>query len=158
MMAVRLVGEIVPDFALLSTMGARVRVSDYRGKRNIILIFCGAGRSKSVRSLVRQVSELYAEFVAEEAEVFAVVRGAGGEAEDLKCNCDPPFPVLVDRENRAHDLFGSPASGQDFLPLVCIVDRYGEVRHISRAGEPEASFGAPEILDWVRYINLECPE
>lgn len=157
-MALRLVGEMVPEFALPSTQGAHVRVSDYRGKRNIGLIFCGAGRSELVRSLLRQVSNLYAEFVAEEAEFFAAVRGDICEAEDLRCNCDPPFPVLVDRESRAHDLFGAPVSGQDFLLLVCIVDRYGEVRHISRAGEPEASFGAPEILECVRYINLECPE
>lgn len=157
-MAVPLVGEIVPDFALFSTGGARVRISDYRGKRNLALIFCGTGCSESVRSLLCQVSELYSEFVAEEAEVFAVVRGAGPEAEHLERSCALPFHVLVDKEKHAHDLFGAPSLGRDSLPVVCVVDRYGEVRHVLRGAQVQGSCAAQDILEWVRYINLECPE
>src|SRR5690348_10819450 len=153
-----LVGESVPDFALLSAKGARIRVSDFRGKCNIVLIFCGAGRSESVRSLVRQVSELYAEFAAEETEVFTVVRGAGREAEDLDRSCAPTFPVLVDNDGHAHDLFSTRSSARDSLPYVFIVDRYGEMRHALHGAESQASYPARDILEWVRYINLECPE
>ena len=153
-----LVGEIVPEFTLLSTAGASVRASDYRSKRNLILIFCGAVNSASARRVVRQVSELYAEFVAEEAEVFAVVQGAGDEAEDLDGSCNPPFPILLDKDRHAHELFGIRSSEQHSLPAVCVVDRFGELRHVSRAAGSQPSGFARDILEWVRYINLECPE
>ncbi|MCL5669826.1 MAG: peroxiredoxin family protein [Acidobacteria bacterium] len=153
-----LVGEIVPDFALFSTTGTRVRVSDYRGKCNLVLIFCGTGCCESVRSLVGELSGMYADFVAEEAELFAVVQGADREVEDFRRSCDPPFPVLADKEGHGHDFFGAPASEQDSFPVICVVDRYGEVWQVFRAVDSEASCAARDILDWVRYINLECPE
>lgn len=153
-----LVGEIVPEFTLLSTAGAYVRASDYRGKRNLILIFCGAVNSASARRVVHQVSELNAEFVAEEAKVFAVVQGAGDEAEDLDGSCNPPFPILLDKDWHAHELFGVRSSEQHSLPAVCVVDRFGELRHVSRAAGSQPSGFVRDILEWVRYINLECPE
>ncbi|HET9177292.1 MAG TPA: redoxin domain-containing protein [Terriglobia bacterium] len=153
-----LVGQIVPEFTLLSTAGTWVRVSDYRGKRNLILIFCGAGNSASVRWVVRLVSELYAEFAAEEAEVFALVHGAGDEAEDLERSCNPLFPVLPDKERRAHELFGVRSSERHCFPAVCVIDRFGELRDVSRPAESQRSSFARDILEWVRYINLECPE
>jgi len=153
-----LVGEIVPEITLLSTAGACIRASDYRGKRNLILIFCGAVNSAPVRRVVRQVSELYAEFEAEEAEVFAMVQGAGDEAEDLDRSCNPPFPILLDKDRHAHELFGVRSSQQHSLPAICVIDRFGEVRHVSRAAGSQPSGFARDILEWVRYINLECPE
>ena len=157
-MAALLVGEIVPDFVLLTREGTSVRISDYRGKRNLVLIFCGAGISGPVRSLLRDVSESYREFAAEEVELFAVVQGADYKDEDLDRGGTLAFPFLLDRLGHVHDLFGAPASAQDLFPLAGIVDRYGELRHVSRVGDPGGPFGAHEILDWVRYINLECPE
>lgn len=153
-----LVGQIIPEFTLLSTAGTCVRLSDYRGKRNLILIFCGAGDSASVRCVVRQVSELYGEFVAEEAEVFALVQGASDKAEDLERSCNPVFPVLPDQERRAHELFGVQSSERQRFPAVCIIDRFGELRDVSRPAESQRSSFARDILEWVRYINLECPE
>lgn len=158
MMPQPIVGEIVPEFTVLSAAGEYVRASDYRGRRNLILIFCGTGRSAVVRALVRQVSELYAEFAAEEAQALAVVQGAGDEAEDLDRSCNPPFPILLDKDGHAHELFGCRSSEQHSFPVACVVDRFGELRHIFGAAESQRSGFARDILEWVRYVNLECPE
>ncbi|HEX5412525.1 MAG TPA: redoxin domain-containing protein [Terriglobia bacterium] len=152
------VGDIVPEFSLLSTAGACIRVSDYRGRRNLVLVFCGTGSSAPVRDLVRQVSEQYPEFVAEEAEVLALVHDAGDQAEDLDRGCNPPFPVLSDKSSHAHELFGFPQPDQQSFPVICVIDRFGELRHVSPAAESQRSDFARGILEWVRYINLECPE
>ena len=157
-MAVPPVGEIVPDFVLFSTEGARVRISDYRGKRNVVLIFCRVGRSESVRNLLRDLSKWYREFVSEDAELFAVIQGERHKAGELNRSGLLPYPVLMDTEGHVHDRFGAPVPAQDPLPMVCVADRYGEIRHVCRAGDPKTSCGAQEILDWVRFINLECPE
>jgi len=85
---------MVPDFILVSTTRARVRISDYRGRRNLILVLCGKGDSDKIRSLLGQISKRYSEFATEEAQVLAVVQGAEFQAEHLKQSQSFPFPVL----------------------------------------------------------------
>jgi peroxiredoxin len=38
-MTVLKVGQVAPDFELKSHLGTTVRLSDYRGKRNVVLVF-----------------------------------------------------------------------------------------------------------------------
>ncbi len=38
-MATRLSNQPAPDFALTDINGATVRLSDYRGKKNVVLVF-----------------------------------------------------------------------------------------------------------------------
>lgn len=151
-------GEIMQDFTLGSTRGTRVRLSDYRGRRNVILVFSGRGNSEMIRGLLQQVSEQYPEFVSEEAQVLAVVQGAKSGAEHLEQNRDLPFLILTDEESLVHNMAGALKSGEDYTPVVYIIDRYGEIRHVFRSEQSGPVCTAVEILDWVRYINLECPE
>ncbi len=145
---------MMPDFILVSMNGKRVRISDHRGRRNLVLVFCARGNSKETRSFLRQVFEQRSEFEGEEAQVLIIVLDADDRAELLR---DLPFPVLRDKEGHAHDLAGVAVNERNLRPVIYVVDRYGEIRHICRDGNPSCA-NAGAILDWVRYINLECPE
>lgn len=150
-------GTMMPDFTLVSTSGRRVRISDYRGRCNLVLIFCGKGDPDAIRSFLPELSERYSEFASEEAEVLAVVQEAELQADDLQQSQKLSFPVLWDEEGHAHKLAGVMITEHDSAPVVFIIDRFGEARHICRAGQP-ACADISDILDWLRYINLECPE
>lgn len=152
-----LAGEMAPDFTLVSTTSEHVRVSDYRGRLNLILVLCGKGDSDKVRSLLGQISKQYSEFTAEEAQVLAVVEGAEVQAEHLKQDQNLPFPVLMDPQSHAHNLARVLTPGSGASPVVLVLDRFGEVRHVCRV-EESASADTAAILDWVRFINSECPE
>jgi len=151
-------GEIMPDLTLVSTGRANVRISDYRSRRNLILIFSGTGDSETVRRLLRDFSEIYSEFVSEEAQVLAVVQGSRDRAEQLERSDALSFPVLADEDGHAHLRVGVLGPEQNCTPVVYVVDRYGEIRHVSRAEESRGGLTPGEALDWIRYINLECPE
>jgi peroxiredoxin len=140
-------GEIMPDFTLVSTRGTRVRLSDYRGRRDVVLVFSGRGNSEMVRGLLQRVSEQYPEFVSEETQVLAVVQGAKGVAELLEQNRDLPFLVLTDEESRVHNMAGALKSADDYTPVVHVIDRYGEIRHVFRTEQFEPVCTAAEILD-----------
>lgn len=148
------VGELMIDFILFSMDGDRLRISDFRGRSNLVLIFCASGNSKETRNFLQEVSGLRSEFEGEEAQVLVIVLMSDDQAE-LHRNL--PFPVLQDENGYAHELAGVAVNKRDFRPVIYVIDRYGEIRHICRQGVPSCA-NAGAILEWVRYINLECPE
>jgi len=151
-------GEMMPDFELVATNDTHVRVSDYRGRRHLVLIFIGLGNSDTARDLLRRFSKQYAEFDREDAQVLVIVRGDKVRAENLGPDGSFPFPVLLDDGSRVHDMVGASKPEAECRPVVCLIDRYGEFRQEFRAEGLPAADTVEAILDWVRYINLECPE
>jgi peroxiredoxin len=146
-------GEMMPDFTLVSSEGNFVRISDYRGRRNLVLIFCGDGKSEATRSFLLQVSQQHFQFGDEEAESLAIVQG-----ESLPERLgNLSFPVLLDAKGRAHQLAGIQHADKLSAPLVYLVDRFGEIRYAFHPQET-ANAAVAAVLEWVRYINLECPE
>jgi peroxiredoxin len=149
----RSAGEIMPDFTLASNRGQFVRISDYRGRSNLVLIFCGDGKSEATRSFLRRASQQFFQFEDEEAELLAVV-----QAESLPEHLgNLSFSALLDAKGHAHRLAVFAHGGELPAPLVYVVDRFGEIRSVFHPKEtPEAAVSS--VLEWVRYINLECPE
>jgi hypothetical protein len=39
-----------------------------------------------------------------------------------------------------------------------VSDRYGEIFFAAHSGRGESLPSAAELLDWVRFINSQCPE
>ncbi|TAM78768.1 MAG: redoxin domain-containing protein [Acidobacteria bacterium] len=151
-----LAGEMMPDLALVSATGKLVRISDYRGRRNLVVVFCGNGNSDAVRNCLEQISRNHSEFESEEAQVLAAVQSSGQGAEIFERGGVYPFPLLSDEGGYAHELAGAPATDAN-RPIVCVVDRFGEIRHVWHDEQP-GCIGVDDVLEWVRYINLECPE
>jgi peroxiredoxin len=60
------------------------------------------GQSETVRRLLRKFSEIYSEFVSEEAQVLAVVQGSSNRAERLEQSDALSLPVLADEDDHAH--------------------------------------------------------
>jgi|YelNatPaOPRAMG01_1025707.scaffolds.fasta_scaffold38185_3 peroxiredoxin len=149
----RSAGEIMPDFTLASNRGQFIRISDYRGRSNLVLIFCEDGKSEATRSFLRQASQRLFQFEDEEAELLAVV-----QAESLPEQfANLSFSALLDAKGHAHQLAGFAHGGELLPPLVYVIDRFGEIRSVFYSKEtPEADVSS--VLEWVRYINLECPE
>jgi peroxiredoxin len=151
-------GEIMPDFSLVSTDGKRIRISDYHGRRHLILIFIGLGNSEMARELLRQLADRYSELASEDAQVLMIVQRGKGESKNLGQGPGLSFPVLIDDDSRIHNMMGALKPEELRAPIVCIVDRYGEIRHEFHVESSRVVYAADTILDWVRYINLECPE
>lgn len=125
------VGELMTDFALVSRDGNRLRISNYRGRSNLVLILGESGNSKETRSFLQEVSGRRSEFESEEAQVLVIFLKADDQAE-LRRNL--PFPVLQVEKGHLYKLAGVAANEEDFRLVIYVVDRYGEIRHICRPG------------------------
>ena len=130
---------MVRDFAIVGG-GTRKWISDYRGRRSLVLVFTGEPQ----RPISRLLSELAAE-AAEleflEAQVVVIGRGAAhgfvSAAEDT--------PELRKR-------YGAEQGA------VLVTDRYGEILYAARATQGEKLPQAREVLGWLEFALAQCPE
>lgn len=130
-------GERAPDFTARTLTGDRVQLSDYRGEKNVVLVF-GSATCPMTAGSVRGLNELFRRYRDEEVEFLLVyVREAhpGDEiaahesmaekvraAEILREQEDLEFPIVVD------DLRGSIHRRYGKLPNPAfLIDKSGRV-------------------------------
>lgn len=125
-------GMILRDLPARTLDGRDVYAMDYRGRRNLVLIFAGQDREELalLDQLRRSSDEL------QEEEAVALVAAADDE---------------LRRQYAAIDSAGHP------MAALYVTDRYGEIFF---AAHPDglALPGVAEVLDWLRFINAQCPE
>src|SRR5689334_16755885 len=69
-------GEYAPDFKAKSLDGETIRLSDYRGKKNVLLLF-GSATCPMTAGSIEGINELYNEFRGDNLEfLFVYVREA----------------------------------------------------------------------------------
>src|SRR5438094_97027 len=68
------------------------------------------------------------------------------------------FPVLVDDGAHIHRNVGATDAAGRPAPAVFVTDRFREIFAAYLPGHGAALPGAKEILDWLVFINIQCPE
>ncbi len=151
-------GERLPDFALQSSDGRRIALYDYRGRRNLVLALVGRPIGDTARALLADWAAHYSGFAEEEAEIVAVIWGSAGEAEQVKRRHALPFPILADEDGAVHGALGGCASDGTPGAAIYIADRFGEIFAAYRIDAGRSFPSVEEMLEWLRFIGLQCPE
>lgn len=151
-------GQLMPDFHLISSEGQYVAVSDYRGHRNLVLVFVGSPSCNSCHQLLTNLARSYPEFLAWEAEVLVVVQCSIREAGFIKHRYSLPFPVLADEGGQVHRAVGAWTADRKPAVVIYITDRFGEICKVYRLGQGHPLPTPAEMLEWLRFIEIQCPE
>jgi peroxiredoxin len=149
-------GHRLNEFKLASTLGHEIKLSDYRGRANLVLIF--GDRQEPTTSLAALLANEYAEIRNEQAEVLLVLQSSLARAARMQRELKLPFPVLSDQDGHLHCNIGAIDSQQNPGTTVYITDRFGEVFGVYRTCEGTPLPSLKEILDWLEFINSQCPE
>ena len=151
-------GQLIRDFTLISALGRPVSLSDYRGRSNLVLVLAG-GRARSPDlEILTEIAANYAQFREEQAEVLAILQCGRDRAARIARQTGLPFSLLADEDGRfyraagAEDRYGRPAAA------IYVTDVFGEVFAVYRTAEGQAMPSAQEILKWLSFINMQCPE
>lgn len=147
-------GYRLRDFSLTSIDGKQVRPSDYRGVSNLVVMF--AGSEKTSPKLVAEMTRHYSELRDEEAQILAIVARTRDAAATL--NLGAPFPILIDQDGGVHREFGAADEDGRPVPAIYITDQYGEVFGSFRTAIGQALPDLREILNWLEFVNSQCPE
>jgi peroxiredoxin Q/BCP len=125
------VGDQAPDFTLPTQMGDNLTLSEFFGKKNIVLYFYPKDETKGCTQEACSFRDSYDEFVALGAQVLGVSGQSVASHKSFAVHYGLPFLLLADEGDKVRHLYGVPTS-LGLLPgrVTYIIDKKGIVRHI----------------------------
>lgn len=137
-MAVK-VGDKAPDFTLPSQMGDNVTLSEYFGKKNIVLYFYPKDETRGCTREACEFRDQYDVFTGLGAEVLGVSSDTLESHKSFATHHGLPFLLLSDEDGKVRKLYGA-TSTMGIIPgrVTYIIDKKGVVRHVfSSQFQPE---------------------
>ena len=125
------VGDRAPDFALPNTSGENVRLSDFAGKRNVVLFFYPKDETAGCVAEVCAFRDSYEVFNEAGAEVIGVSSDSVESHQRFAAHHRLPFTLLSDRGGALRKRYGVPAT-MGVIPgrVTYVIDKQGTVRHV----------------------------
>ena len=125
------VEEKAPDFTLNDQDGNPMSLSDYHGKRNVVLFFYPKDFSPGCTTQVCSFRDNYEDFTDMEAVVIGVSSDSEESHKKFLDTYLLPFTLLSDPKGKVRSLYGS-TKGFGLLPgrYTFIIDKTGIIRHI----------------------------
>ena len=141
-----LTGSPAPDFALKSSTGANLRLSEYRG--DVVMINFWATWCGPCRQEMPLLNELYVRYERVGFSLLGVnIDDDSRRAMDMITELGVNFPVLFDSRKEVSKLYQV-----DAMPVTVIVDREGNVRHVHNGYKPGYE---QKYLDEIRALLRE---
>ena len=149
------VGDKAPDFTLPSQMGDNVTLSEYFGKKNVVLYFYPKDETRGCTREACEFRDQYDVFTSLGAEVLGVSSDTLESHKSFATHYGLPFLLLSDEKSEVRKLYGVPSS-MGILPgrVTYIIDKKGVVRHIFNSQlQPEKHI--EEALKILRELEKE---
>lgn len=150
--------QVVPDFELPSTKGARLGLWDFKPQRNLVLFFFHNGGCAACRELLLGLARDYPRYKDEEAEILAVTTAPLDQSLKLAQDLSLPFPILSDPTGETAQKFTYLDERGQAVPSVFVLDRFGALYTQVIAEQESQLPSSEEILEWLDLIEAQCPE
>jgi peroxiredoxin Q/BCP len=147
------VGAKAPDFALTSQSGEMVSLSDFLGRKPVVLFFYPKDDSPGCTKEACAFRDDHEEFGKLDAEVVGVSSDSADSHRSFASKHDLPFTLLSDEGGKVRTLYGVPSTLGLFPGRVTyVIDEEGVVRHVfsSQIGVEKH---VQEALDALQAIN-----
>jgi peroxiredoxin Q/BCP len=125
------VGDPAPDFELASSTGEMVRLSEYRGKSDVVVFFYPRANSPVCSVEACSFRDSYEAFGEAGAEVIGISSDPADSHRRFADRFHLPFVLLSDADGAVRARFGVPRT-LGLLPgrVTYLIDRDGIIRHI----------------------------
>lgn len=139
-------GQVAPDFALKSSTGENLRLSEYRGE--VVMVNFWATWCGPCRQEMPLLDELYTRYERVGFQLLGVnIDDEPRRAMDMVRELGVNFPVLFDNTKEVSKLYEVGA-----MPVTVIIDREGNVRHVHYGYKPGYEL---KYLDEIRALLRE---
>jgi thioredoxin-dependent peroxiredoxin len=125
------VGDKAPDFTLPSQLGDNLTLSEFLGKKNVVLYFYPKDETPGCTKEACTFRDNYQQLTEMGAEVLGVSGQSVESHMSFASHYGLPFLLLSDEDNKVRELYGVPST-MGFLPgrVTYIIDKKGIIRHI----------------------------
>ena len=147
------VGDIAPDFTLPSQTGESITLSQFFGKKNIILYFYPKDKSKGCTRQACEFRDKYEVYSDLGAEVIGVSSDDVKSHESFASEHNLPFILLSDTKKKVRKLYGVPST-LGIIPgrVTYLIYNKGIVRYVfSSQFQPKKHI--PESLSALKKLN-----
>jgi len=129
-MAVK-VGDIAPDFTLKSPNGSQVSLSDFKGKKNVVVYFYPKDDTPGCTKEACAFRDSHQVFQDAGAEVIGISDDSPESHQQFAAKYNLPFTLLSDSGSKVRKLYEVPATLW-ILPgrVTYVIDKEGIVRHV----------------------------
>jgi len=147
------VGEEAPDFALPDAGGRMVRLSEFRGRKPVVLYFYPKDDTPGCTKEACTFRDGFEDFVAAGAEVIGVSSDDEASHRRFAEKYRLPFTLLADHGGKVRKAYKVPAT-LGLLPgrVTYVIDRAGVVRHVFNS-QMQATQHVAEALAALRRIE-----
>jgi peroxiredoxin Q/BCP len=154
------VGQDAPDFEVTASDGRRVKLSDYRGKKNVVVFFYPGDFTPVCTKESCQFQDMYKDLQGADTEIIGVSKDSDETHRKFAAKYKLEFPLIADPELALVKLFrlqdGLAGSIGKLLGRVnrytFVIDRQGKIAGVFHA-EVSASHhtgGARELVAKLR--------
>ena len=149
------VGDIAPDFTLPSQMGDNVTLSEYTGKKNVVLYFYPKDETTGCTKEACAFRDSYEVFTNLGAEVLGISGQSVESHKSFATHHGLPFLLLSDEDNKIRKLYGVPTN-LGIIPgrVTYIIDKKGVVRHVFNS-QYQPQKHVEEAIEVLQKLNAE---
>jgi thioredoxin-dependent peroxiredoxin len=126
-------GTAAPDFELGDEQGNRVRLSDFRGRKQVVLVWYPGDETKICTKQLCEFKDAWSQLATQDTVVFGINAQNAESHLRFKQKFGFPFPLLVDPGQRVSKVYHT--SGWLVRRTVYRIDKEGIIR-FARRGKP----------------------
>lgn len=142
----------LPDLRLASAPGGSPVPIRPPGRVSPVLLLADGAECGACRAWLRSLAASSADVADWDGRVIVVVPTSPDHAVRIADDAAPPITILADPDRMLAARLGISA------PALVIADQYGEIHHAAPAGDDHDLPEPTEIVSWLRYLAVQCPE
>ncbi|MEE9309550.1 MAG: peroxiredoxin [Cocleimonas sp.] len=151
------IGEAVPNFEAPATSDLHFKLSDYKGKSNLVLYFYPKDSTPGCTIEGNDFGALHETFKGLDTEIFGISKDTMKRHDNFRAKQGFPFELISDSETEVCELFGTwqlkKTFGKEYMGIVrstFLIDKDGVLRQ--QWNSVKVKGHADEVLDAVKSL------
>lgn len=116
------IGAAVPDFTAAATSEITFKLSDYKGKSNLVIYFYPKDSTPGCTTEGQDFRDLYDQFKSHDTEIFGVSKDSMKRHDNFKAKQSFPFELITDEDETVCNLFNviqlKKLYGKEYMGIV----------------------------------------
>ena len=152
-------GSSAPDFALQSSQGTTVQLSEFAGKQPVVLYFYPKADTPGCTKEACGFRDRIGDYTGANIAVLGISPDPVADVTKFAGKFHLNFPLLADADHAVAEQYGvwqkKSMMGRDYMGVVrttFVIGTDGKVAHVFEKVKPEGH--DQEVLDWMKQNNL----